>query len=153
MLVLTRQNLPTLDRKVYASAEGTARGGYILADAADEKPEVILMATGSEVQLVVKAHETLTKEGIKSRIVSLPSFELFEAQSQSYRDEVLPPGVTARIGVEAGCRQCWDKYIGLNGAFVGLDDYGASAPFEEVYKHRGLTAEAIVAKARELCRK
>ncbi len=150
MLILTRQNLPTFDRDVYAPAEGVARGGYIMTDAADKKPEVILMSTGSEVQLIVKAHEKLKKEGIKSRLVSLPSFEIFDAQPVAYRDQVLPPAVTARIGVEAGIRQCWDKYLGTHGAFVGLDGYGASAPYEEVYAHRGLTVEAIVAAAREL---
>src|SRR4029079_18299431 len=149
LLILTRQNLPTLDRKTYASAEGVAKGGYILADCKGE-PEVILMATGSELQLVVKAHETLSKEGVASRVVSLPSFELFDAQPSSYRESVLPPWVTARVAAEAGCRQCWDKYLGMMGGFVGLETFGASAPFEEVYKHRGLTVETILAKAREL---
>ncbi|MEX2317038.1 MAG: transketolase [Pirellulales bacterium] len=150
LLILTRQNLPTFDRKTYASAEGVVRGGYVMADAPNREPEVILMATGSEVQLVVKAHEILTKEGIRSRVVSLPSFELFEAQSIAYREDVLPPWVTARVAVEAGCRQCWDRYLGPTGAFVGLDTFGASAPFEKVYEHRGLTVDAVVAKAREV---
>ncbi len=117
-LVLSRQNLPTLDRTKYAAATGVARGGYILADAAAKggTPDVILMSTGSEVQLAINAHEKLVAAGIKSRVVSLPSFELFDEQPAAYRDEVLPPAVTARVGVEAGVRQCWDKYLGTQGA-------------------------------------
>jgi len=149
-LALTRQNVATIDREKYASAEGVLRGGYILGDTAGGKPNVILIATGSELPLAVAAHEELTAAGVKSRVVSLPSFELFDEQPQSYRDEVLPPGVTARVGVEAGVRQGWDKYLGPRGAFVGLDNFGASAPFEEIYQHRGLTVTAIVAKAKEL---
>jgi transketolase len=171
MLILTRQDLPTLDRTKYAPAAGVERGGYVLADASSRvspklgsgslgetalqgsKPDVILLATGSELQLAVAAHEELTAAGIKSRVVSLPSFELFDAQPAAYRDEVLPPSVTARVAVEAGIRQCWDQYLGTTGAFIGLDTYGASAPYQEVYKHRGLTAAAVAAKARELCKK
>ena len=172
LLILTRQDLPTFDRKKFASAEGVERGGYVMADergrektgaqqragTADPrkavgKPDVILMATGSEVQLAVGAHEQLVAAGIHSRVVSLPSFELFDEQPAAYRDEVLPPGVTARVAVEAGVRQCWDKYLGAEGAFVGLDTYGASAPYQEIYKHRGLTVEAVVATARELCKR
>ncbi len=152
ILCLTRQDLPTLDRTKYAPAAGLARGGYVLAEAPGKgKPDVILMATGSEVQFAIAAHEQLVSQGIRSRVVSLPSFELFDEEPAAYRDEVLPPAVTARIGVEAGVRQCWDKYLGPQGAFIGLDTYGASAPYQEIYKHRGLTTEAIVAKARELC--
>jgi transketolase len=152
-IALTRQNLPTLDRTKYASADGVAKGGYILADAKGGKPAVILIATGSELQLAVAAHEELTTAGVASRVVSLPSFELFDDQPQKYRDEVLPPAVTARVGVEAGIRQGWDKYIGVQGAFVGLDTFGASAPFELVYKHRGLTTAAVVSAARELIKR
>jgi transketolase len=154
MLILTRQNLPTFDRKIYAPAEGTARGGYIFAkESGSGPPDVILMATGSELQLVVKAHEELAKGGVRSRVVSLPSFELFDEQPQKYRDEVLPPSVKARVASEAGIRQCWDKYLGPQGAFVGLDTFGASAPFEQIYIHRGLTAEAIVEQAKRLAAK
>jgi transketolase len=153
MLILTRQDLPTLDRTKFAAADSVTRGGYVLADAGGKPPDVILMSTGSEIQLAVAAHEKLVVDGIRSRVVSLPSFELFDEQPAAYRDSVLPPQVTARVAVEAGIRQCWDKYLGTSGAFVGLDTYGASAPFKEIYKHRGLTAEAVVAKARELCRK
>jgi transketolase len=153
LLVLTRQDLPTLDRKKYGPAAGVERGAYILADAAEKgaRPDVILLATGSEVQLAIAAHEKLVAEGIRSRMVSMPSFELFDNQPAAYRDEVLPPQVKARVAVEAGVQQGWDKYIGPNGAFIGLDTYGASAPYQEIYKHRGLTAEAVAAKARELC--
>jgi transketolase len=153
-LVLTRQDLPTLDRTKYAPAAGAARGGYILADAAGKgAPDVILMSTGSEVQLAVAAHEQLVAAGIRSRVVSLPSFELFDEQPADYREQVLPPSVTARVAVEAGIRQCWDKYLGFTGAFVGLDTYGASAPYQEIYKHRGITADAVAAAAKEQCRK
>jgi transketolase len=152
-LVLTRQDVPTFDRKKYSSAAGVERGGYILADMAEKNslPDVIFMSTGSELQLAVAAHEQLVADGIKSRVVSVPSFELFDAQPATYRDEVLPPRVTARVAIEAGVRQCWDKYLGSRGAFMGLDTYGASAPYQAIYKHRGLTAEAVLAKARELC--
>jgi transketolase len=151
MLILTRQNLPTFDRKIYAPADGVARGGYVFAkETGSGPPDVILLATGSELQLAVNARETLTKDGVRSRVVSLPSFELFNEQPAKYRDEVLPPGVTARVAVEAGIRQCWDKYLGREGGFVGLDEFGASAPYEDIYKHRGVTAEAVVEKARKL---
>ncbi len=151
-MVLTRQDLPTLDRKKYAPAAGVAKGGYVLACAApDGKPDVILLATGSELQLAVAAHEILVADGIRSRVVSLPSFELFNDQPAEYRDKVLPPQSTKRVAIEAGIRQCWDQYLGTTGAFIGLDTYGASAPYQEIYKHRGITAEAAIAKARELC--
>jgi transketolase len=151
-LVLTRQDLPTLDRAKYAPASGVARGGYVLADAGGKgKPDVILMSTGSELQLAVAAHEKLSADGIRSRVVSLPSFELFDEQPADYRDEVLPPTVTARVAVEAGIRQCWDKYLGPQGGFVGVDTFGASAPYQDIYKHRGVTTEAVVAAAREAC--
>ncbi len=151
-MVLTRQDMPTFDRKKYAPAVGVAKGGYILAcTAPDGKPDVILMATGSELQLAVTAHEKLVADGIRSRVVSLPSFELFNEQPVEYRDKVLPPLSTKRVAIEAGIRQCWDQYLGATGAFIGLDTYGASAPYQEIYKHRGITAEAAIAKARELC--
>jgi transketolase len=153
-LILTRQDLPTFDRAKYDPAAGVAKGGYVLADAArNAKPDVILMATGSEVQIAIEAHERLVADGIKSRVVSLPSFELFDEQPPEYRDQVLPPQVTARIGIEAGIRQCWDKYLGPQGVFIGIETFGASAPYKDIYKHRGLTAEAVVQKARQLCRR
>ena len=148
LIVLTRQNLPTLDRtEVRVGRRRGAAAATSWPMRQGGKPDVILMATGSEVQLAVAAHEELAAAGIASRVVSLPSFELFDEQPQKYRDEVLPPAVTARVGVEAGIRQCWDKYLGSQGAFVGLDTFGASAPYEEIYKHRGLTT-AAVAKAK-----
>ncbi len=153
LLVLSRQDLPTLCRKKYASAEYARRGGYVLADAQGQGgPDVIVIATGSELPLAIAAHDELTSSGIRSRVVSLPSFELFEEQPQSYRDEVFPPDCTARVAIEAGIKQGWERYLGLRGAFIGLDAFGASAPYQEIYKHRGLTVAAIVAKARELCR-
>jgi transketolase len=150
-LILTRQDLPTFDRTKYAPATGVAKGGYVLADRSKGKPDVLIMSTGSEVQYAVAAHEKLIASGINSRVVSLPSFELFNEQPASYRDEVLPPAVTKRIAIEAGVRQCWDQYLGPNGVFVGLDTYGASAPYQEIYKHRGITPDAVIAAARELC--
>ena len=151
-MILTRQDLPTVDRTKYAPATNVARGGYVLADAPGKgQPDVILMSTGSEVQLAVAAHEKLVAAGIRSRVVSLPSFELFNEQPAKYRDEVLPPTVTARIAIEAGVRQCWDQYLGLQGVFIGLDTYGASAPYQEIYKHRGITAEAAITAAHNLC--
>jgi transketolase len=149
MLALTRQNVPTLDRDKYAAADNALKGGYILADAAGGSPDVILIGTGSELQLVVAAHEELSANGVKSRVVSLPSFELFDDQPQEYRDGVLPSSVKARVAVEAGIRQGWDKYIGATGAFIGLDSFGASAPYEEIYKHRGITAAVVVAAAKK----
>lgn len=149
-LVLTRQNLPTLCREKYASAEGVARGAYVLADAKDGKPEVILMATGSELSLAVEAYETLASEGVAVRLVSMPSFELFEQQDDAYRESVLPAAVTKRVAAEAGIRQGWDRYLCGTGIFVGLDDFGASAPYQKVYEARGLTASAVAEAARRV---
>lgn len=150
IFALTRQDLPTLDRTRYAAASAAAKGGYVLADSGGKTaPEVIIMATGSEVSIAVAAHEKLTAAGVRSRVVSLPSFELFDEQPPAYRNEVLPPAVTARVAVEAGIRQCWDKYLGPQGAFIGLDTYGASAPYPDIYKHRGLTPEAVITAARQ----
>jgi transketolase len=149
-LVLTRQNLPTLDRTKYASAAGLRQGGYVLADAPSGKPEVILIASGSEVSLCVGAYEKLTAEGMQLRVVSLPSWELFEAQSAEYRDAVLPPQVTRRIAVEAGVKFGWEKYIGRCGRFIGMSGFGTSGPVSAVLKHFGFTVENVVAAAREL---
>ncbi len=149
-MVLTRQDIPTFDRSRFQPAAGTARGGYILADAANGKPEVILMATGSELAICVEAYEKLTADGVKARVVSLPCFELFDQQDEAYRKQVLPPEVTARVACEAGIEMGWDRYLGQRGKFVGLSTYGASAPFEELYERFGLTSTAIAAAAREL---
>jgi transketolase len=148
-LVLSRQNLPTLDRTKYQPASGTARGAYVLGDAADGKPSVLLIGTGSELSLCVEAYERLTKEGIAARLVSMPSWELFEQQDQAYRDSVLPPSVTARVAVEAAIKQGWERYIGPRGQFVGMSSFGASAPAGTLYKHFGLTVDNVVAHARQ----
>jgi transketolase len=143
-MVLSRQNLPTLDRSKFAPASGAARGAYILAEAAGGKPETILMATGSEVEIAVKAWEKLTAEGFKVRLVSIPCFEWFDEQDETYRASVLPREVKARVAVEAGVRQCWDRYLGENGRFVGMHTYGASAPYATLYKHFGITSERVI---------
>ncbi|TWT98050.1 Transketolase 1 [Botrimarina colliarenosi] len=150
LLVLTRQNLPTLDRTKFASAEGVAKGGYILADAPSGKPTVVVMASGSELQLAVAAHEKLVAAGIEARVVSMPSLELFEDQDAAYKESVLPKGVTARVAVEAAIRQPWDRYLGLSGEFVGLHTFGASGPQEEVYAQRGVTVDGVVAAAKRV---
>jgi transketolase len=145
-LILSRQNMPTVDRAKYGAASGVAKGGYILADAKDGKPDVILIGTGSEVGLCIDAHEKLTSEGIKSRVVSLPSWELFDHQSQEYRDSVLPPGVKARVSVEQASTFGWSRYAGRS---VGMNTFGASAPLKELQKKFGFTPEAVAAAAKE----
>jgi transketolase len=149
-LVLTRQALPTLDRTKYAPAAGLARGGYVLADAADGKPQVILIATGSEVSLCVEAYEKLKAEGIPARVVSIPCWELFNHQDQSYRDQVLPPDVTARVAVEQAAVLGWSQYVGLKGRVIGMRSFGASAPLKDLQKHFGFTVEAVLKAARDL---
>ena len=148
LLVLTRQNLPTLCRDKYAAAENTAKGAYVLADAADGKPSVILMASGSELSLAVAAYEKLTADGVAARVVSVPSMELFEDQDEAYKESVLPKGVTARVAVEAALRQPWDRYLGLDGEFVGMDTFGASAPAAQVFAQRGITTDGVLAAAK-----
>lgn len=151
-LVLTRQNVPTLDRSQFASASGVARGGYVLRDTAGGAAQVLLIGTGSEVSICLAAQEALASEGIAARVVSLPCFELFDAQESAYRDSVLPPVITARVGVEAGIVQGWERYLGLAGRFVGMHDFGASGPFEQLYSHFGITADAVVEQARAVLR-
>ncbi len=148
-LVLSRQNLPTFDRTKYAAASGASKGGYVLADAAGGLPDVILIGTGTELPLCVEAYEKLTAEGVKARVVSLPSWEIFDAQPQSYRDTVLPPGVTRRVAVELGAEQGWCKYLGVKGRFLGMKSYGASAPVGVLLKHFGFTVENVVKLAKE----
>jgi len=152
-LILTRQALPTLDRTndrtKYASAAGVARGAYVLADAEGGKPQVILMATGSEVYLCIDAYEKLKAEGIRARVVSMPSWDLFEHQDQSYRDEVLPPEVTARVAVEMASTFGWTQYAGPKGRIIGMRTFGASAPLKDLQKKFGFTTEAIIQAARE----
>ncbi len=147
-MILTRQNLPTIDRSKYAAASGVAKGAYVLADAPQGKPSVILMATGSEVGLCVQAYEQLTKEGIAVRLVSMPCWELFEAQDEAYRNSVLPPSVTARVGVEAAAQFGWDRYLGPSGRFIGMTTYGVSAPGAVAMKFFGFTVENVVATAK-----
>ena len=144
-LVLSRQALPTLDRSVYGAASGLAKGAYVLADAPDGKPELLLLATGSEVSLCVAAYEELKKEGIKVRVVSMPSMELFSQQSKEYQESVLPLSVTARVAVEQGSSFGWERYVGLTGQVVGMKTFGASAPLKDLQKKFGFTAENVVA--------
>lgn len=145
--VLSRQNMPTLCRDKFAPAAGCARGGYILAGGKDI-PEVILMGSGSELSLCVAAYEKLVASGVKARVVSMPCMERFNAQPKAYRDEVLPPAVTARVACEAGIRMSWDQYLGLDGKFVGMDGFGCSGPAEQVYAKFGITSEAVEQAAR-----
>ncbi len=149
VLVLTRQDLPTLDRTKYAPASGLAKGAYILADAPDGKPEVLLLATGSEVSLCVEAFEMLKTQGIKARVVSMPSWELFDDQDQAYRDQILPPDVTARVSVEQASAFGWARYVGDRGKSIAMRSFGASAPLKDLQREFGFTAERIVEEAKE----
>ncbi|HET7177060.1 MAG TPA: transketolase [Solirubrobacterales bacterium] len=149
-LVLTRQDVPVLDRSKYASAAGLRRGGYVLADAADGEPELILIATGSEVALAVAAHEELSGEGVRSRVVSLPCWELFDRQDAAYREEVLPPSVTARVSVEEASTIGWDHYVGPGGARVGMHTFGSSAPLRDLQTKFGFTPDRVAEAAREV---
>jgi transketolase len=147
-LVLTRQNLPTLDRTKYAPASGVAKGAYVLADAPGGKPDVILMGTGSELSLCVDAYEKLKTEGIKARVVSMPSFEIFEQQDAAYKESVLPSSVTARVSVEMASTFGWGRYTGLKGRNVGMHRFGASAPLKDLLKFFDFTVDKVVAEAR-----
>ena len=147
VLALTRQNVPVIDRTRYAPADGLARGAYVLAEAASGQPALILIAAGSEVPLALGAYEQLAQQGIAARVVSMPSWELFDQQPQAYRDAVLPPAVTARLAIEAGVPQGWHRYVGLAGQVIGLERFGASAPFKVLFEHFGFTVENVVARA------
>ncbi len=149
-LVLTRQKLPVLDRTVLASASGLAQGAYVLAEAGPLPPEVILIATGSEVSLALESHARLAADGIRSRVVSMPCWELFDAQPQAYRDTVLPPGVRARVSIEAAAPFGWERYVGPEGAMIGVDSFGASAPGPIVMREFGFTPEHVVETAKAL---
>jgi len=149
-LVLSRQTMPTLDRTKYASASGVAKGAYVLADAAGGKPEVILMATGSELHLAVAAYEKLTAEGIKARVVSMPCWELFEAQDAAYKESVLPAAVSARVSVEMAATLGWDRYVGPKGKSVGMHSFGASAPLKDLLKKFGFEADVVAATAEQV---
>ncbi len=148
-LIVSRQAMPTLDRSKYAPASGVAKGAYVLADAPGGKPDVILMATGTEVGLAVEAYEKLVAEGIKARVVSMPSWELFEQQPQDYRDSVLPPPVAARVSVEQASTFGWERYVGPTGVSIGMKTFGASAPLKDLQKKFGFTADRIVTAAQE----
>lgn len=152
LIALSRQPLPTLDRQRYAPATGTARGAYVLADAPEGPPEVILIATGSEVHLAIRAHESLCAQGLRSRVVSMPSWDLFEQQPRDYRDEVLPPTISARIAIEQGSTFGWERYVGPRGRIIGMHTFGASAPLPELQRRFGFEADAIVSAARSLLR-
>jgi transketolase len=147
-LVLTRQALPTLDRTRFASAAGVSRGAYVLADPPDGDPRLILLATGSEVALALEAYEALANEGIRARVVSMPCWELFEQQPAAYRDEVIPPEITARVAVELASTMGWDRYVGRDGAVIGMHTFGASAPLKAVKDKFGFTPQALVAIAK-----
>jgi transketolase len=149
-LILTRQKLPIIDRTRFAGAEGLFRGAYVLADAPEGNPDVLLLASGSEVHLALAAREQLAQAGIAARVVSMPSWELFEAQDATYRDDVLPPHITARVAVEAGVSMGWQRYVGREGKIIGLDHFGASAPGGLVLEKFGFTADAVAAAGREV---
>ena len=148
-LILTRQKLPLIDRATYGAASGAAQGAYILADAPDGAPDVVLIASGSEVELAMKAQQTLGADGVKARVVSMPSQELFQQQSAEYQASVLPSG-TKRVAVEAAHSMSWQRYVGRDGAFVGIDTFGASAPYQKLYAEFGITAEHVVSEAKRV---
>ncbi|MCD6014442.1 MAG: transketolase [Solirubrobacterales bacterium] len=149
-LVLTRQNVPVLDRSRYASAEGLRRGAYVLADADGSEPELILIATGSDVALAVEAYEQLAADGVRARVVSLPSFHIFDRQPDEYRESVLPAAVTARVSIEEASTLGWDRYVGPRGATIGMHTFGSSAPLKDVLNEFGFTPEKVVERAREV---
>jgi transketolase len=150
VLVLSRQPLLTFDRSKYSAASGVARGAYVLADAPDGKPDVILIASGSELALAAAAHERLAAEGIRSRLVSMPSWDIFESQPREYREAVLPPNVTARVAVEQASTFGWDRYVGTTGRLIGMKTFGASAPLKELQRKYGFEPECVITAAKEL---
>jgi transketolase len=149
VFAMSRQALPTLDRTKFGPASGLAKGGYVLSDAPGGTPDVILIGTGSEVHLCVEAAAKLAGEGIKARVVSLPSWELFDEQTQEYKDSVLPPSVKARVSVEMGTVLGWEHYVGTTGGTVGMHTFGASAPLKDLLKHFGFTVEEVVKVAKK----
>ena len=150
MLVLTRQKLPIFDRKNTAPADGVLKGAYILSKEKGNEPDIILMASGSEVSLILEAQKLLESEGIDARVVSMPSWELFKDQPEEYRNTVFPPNVKNRIAVEAASPFGWSEWTGDHGRVIGIDKFGASAPAEEIFKHYGFTIENIVNNCKEL---
>jgi transketolase len=149
-LALSRQPLPTLDRGKYAAASGLARGAYVLADAPGGNPEVILIGSGSEVSVCIDAHEELVAEGIRSRVVSMPSWDIFEQQTPDYQNSVLPPRVTARVAVEQASTLGWERYVGRSGRVIGMKTFGASAPLKELQRKFGFEPERVTEIAKEL---
>jgi transketolase len=150
VLALSRQPLPTFDRRKYAPASGLARGAYVMAESSGGTPQIILIASGSEVALAVGAYEALTSQGVRARVVSMPSWDIFEAQPQSYRREVLPPDVKARVAIEQGSVLGWDRYVGPEGRVIGMKTFGASAPLKELQRKFGFEPERVVSVAKEL---
>jgi transketolase len=150
VLALSRQNVPTLDRGRYAAADGLRRGAYVLDGGEQRAPTLVLIASGSEVTLIIKAAERLRDEGIAVRCVSMPSWDLFEAQPKAYRDEVLPPAAVKRLAVELGVSQGWERYVGNRGAMLGVERFGASAPAEVLLREYGFTVDNVVARAKAL---
>ncbi|MGA8348896.1 MAG: transketolase C-terminal domain-containing protein [Isosphaeraceae bacterium] len=148
-LILTRQDVPTFDRARYAPASGLAKGAYVLAEAPGGRPDVLLMASGSEVALCVEAHEQLTAQGIQSRVISMPSWELFDDQDVVYRDRVLPLSVSARVSVEQASVFGWAKYVGREGQSIGMRSFGASAPLKDLQREFGFTVERVVEAAKD----
>src|SRR6266566_831839 len=148
-MVLSRQPLPTVDRNKYAPASGVAHGAYVLADPPGGNPEVIIIASGSEVSLAVEAHEKLLAEGIRSRVVSMPSWEIFESQTKQYRDSVLPPTVQARVAVEQASTFGWERYIGTSGRVIGMHTFGASAPLKALERKFGFEPDQVIAAVKE----
>jgi len=152
VLALTRQSVPTLDRSKLGPAESLHHGAYVLKDV-DETPDALILATGSEVKLALEAAEELARDGIGARVISMPSWEIFDTQSQEYRDSVLPENVTTRVAIEAGATLGWHKYVGLRGKVIGLDHFGASAPMNELFSHFGITTESVVQAVKSLCKR
>jgi transketolase len=146
--VLTRQSVPTLDRSRYAAASGLARGAYVLADAPQGAPDILLIGTGSEVSLCAKVHDELTREGVAARLISMPSWELFEQQDETYRHAILPPLITARVAVEQGSTLGWDRYVGTEGAIIGMHTFGSSAPLKDLLTKFGFTPERVMEAAK-----
>jgi transketolase len=149
VLALSRQPLPTLDRTKYASASEVARGAYVLADAPGGNPEVIIIASGSELSLAVQAHENLLAEGIRSRVVSMPSWEIFDHQPRAYRESVLPPNVKARVAVEQASTFGWERYVGNSGSIIGMNTFGGSAPLKELQRKFGFEPDQVALAAKQ----
>jgi transketolase len=149
-VVLTRQGLPIIDRTRFASADGLARGAYVLAEVAEKNPEILLIASGSELSVALEAYEKLAAEGIAARLVSMPSWDLFEKQPQAYRDDVLPPKVTARLAIEAAAPLGWERYVGAEGDVIGMTRFGASAPYKILAEKFGFTSVNVVQQAKLL---